>query len=410
MAGERKKGRKVNGEGSIYQRSSDGLWVASAYVYVSSGRIERRSRYARSFEEARAKLVRLQSNNEQGIPVPDRTMTVREYMEHWLSVVKEEKRLTTFHGYESVVRLHIVPALGKKRLDRLTGADVRHFMGVVRAKCLCCTNGRHARRKAGADPCCRDGHPCCGRHPSPRQVQYIHAVLRNALSNAEREELVSRNVAKLVKVSTPKYKIGKGLRVNQAKALLTEAEGTRWYALYVTAATLGLRHGELLGLRWEDVDFERATLTVAQTVARAAGQLYVGPAKSDASESTIPLPKVTRRVLEAHRERQGKERADAGEAWRDRGLVFPSTIGTPMEPRNLNRHFAILRERAGLPDVRLHDLRHTMVSLLLDLGTPPHVVQAIARHAHVDITMAIYAHTNLDAMRQALDAIEWEDL
>jgi integrase len=86
------------------------------------------------------------------------------------------------------------------------------------------------------------------------------------------------------------------------------------------------------------------------------------------------------------------------------------TIGTPMEPRNLNRHFEGLRVTAELPDVRLHDLRHTGVSLLLDLGTPPHVVQAIARHAHVDITMAIYAHTNLDAMRQALDAIEWEDL
>ena len=86
------------------------------------------------------------------------------------------------------------------------------------------------------------------------------------------------------------------------------------------------------------------------------------------------------------------------------------TIGTPMEPRNLNRHFEGLRVTAELPDVRLHDLRHTGVSLLLDLGTPPHVVQAIARHAHVDITMAIYANTNLDAMRQALDAIEWEDL
>jgi integrase len=200
------------------------------------------------------------------------------------------------------------------------------------------------------------------------------------LSNAEREELVMRNVAKLVKVPTPRYKIGKGLTVAQAKTLLDAAKETRWYALYVTAATLGLRHGELLGLRWQDIDVGRATLTVAQTVARAAGQLYVGPAKSDASEATIPLPKVTRRVLEAHRRRQDDERP-AAHRWEDHDLVFPSTIGTPMEPRNLNRHFEGLRVTAGLPDVRLHDLRHTVVSLLLDLGTPPHVVQAIARHA-----------------------------
>jgi len=90
--------------------------------------------------------------------------------------------------------------------------------------------------------------------------------------------------------------------------------------------------------------------------------------------------------------------------------VFPTTVGTPIEPRSLNRHFHGIRTRAGLPDVRLHDFRHTVVSLLLELGTPPHVVQAIARHADLDVTLSIYAHTNLDAMRQALDAIEWEDL
>ncbi|GAA4774935.1 site-specific integrase [Actinomycetospora chlora] len=406
---ERKRGKKVNGEGSIYQRASDGLWLGSAYVYTASGRIERKYVSAKSFDDVKDKLLRLQSNNEQGIPVPDRSMTVAEYMEHWLSIVKVERRLTTYHGYESVVRLHIVPILGKKRLDRLMGADVRQFINTVRGKCLCCTNGRHARRKPKQPACCRPGLPCCERRPTPRQVQYVHAVLRNALGNAEREELVMRNVAKLVKVPTPKYKVGKGLTVRQAKTLLEAAKGTRWYALYVTAATLGLRHGELLGLRWQDIDFERATLTVAQTVARAAGELYIGPAKSDASESTIPLPKVTRRVLEEHRRHQDDERTSASR-WEDHDLVFPSTIGTPREPRNLNRHFAELRERVGMPDVRLHDLRHTVVSLLLDLGTPPHVVQAIARHAHIDVTMAIYAHTNLDAMRQALDAIEWEDL
>ncbi|HYH31389.1 MAG TPA: site-specific integrase, partial [Pseudonocardia sp.] len=117
--------------------------------------------------------------------------------------------------------------LGKKRLDRLMGADVRQFISTVRAKCLCCTNGRHARRKPKQPACCRPGLPCCERRPAPRQVKYVHAVLRNALGNAEREELVMRNVAKLVKVPTPRYKVGKGLTVAQAKTLLEAAKGTR---------------------------------------------------------------------------------------------------------------------------------------------------------------------------------------
>lgn len=407
---DRGRKRKVNGEGTIFQRSSDGLWIGAAYVHTASGRIERKRVSSRSFEETRAKLVRLQSNNEQGIPVPDKSVTVADYMAHWLAGVAQERRPTTHQGYETVVRLHIVPILGKKRLDRLTGADVRHFMATVRAKCLCCANGKNAWRNPGGEPCCRDGHPCCKRHPTVRHVQFIHAVLRNALQSAWREELVPRNVAQLVKVPTPKYKVGRGLPVSEAKALLKAAEGTRWYPLYVTAATLGLRHGELLGLRWQDLDFEGATLTVEQTVARAGGRLYIGPAKTDESAATIPLPKVTRRVLLEHRRRQEEERAFAREVWQNHDLVFPSSIGTPMEPRNLSREFTKLRERAGMPGVRLHDLRHTVVSLLLDLGTPPHVVQAIARHADIDVTMTIYAHTNLDAMRQALDAIEWEDL
>lgn len=131
--------------------------------------------------------------------------------------------------------------------------------------------------------------------------------------------------------------------------------------------------------------------------------------KTRASNAVVPLPKITRRAILERRKAWHAEKVAAGECWQDHDLVFCTQIGTPIEPRALNRDFDKLRVRAGLPGVRLHDLRHTVVSLLLDLGTPPHVVQAIARHADIDVTMTIYAHTNLDAMRQALDAIDWED-
>lgn len=153
----------------------------------------------------------------------------------------------------------------------------------------------------------------------------------------------------------------------------------------------------------------RGTLTVAQDGAADRREFLVDDPKSEASDATVPLPKITRRDLLAHRDRQDKGRIEAGEdVWQDHGLVFPTSVGTPIGPRSLNRHFDGIRTRAGLPGVQLHDLMHTVVTLLLELRTPPHVVQAIARHADLDVTLAIYAHPNLDAMSEALDKIDWK--
>jgi len=402
---DKERRRRANGEGSIYRRASDNRWVGSAYVYTATGQRKRRPVYGASFDEVRQKLDKLKGNSANGVLVPDRSTSLRDYLEYWLREIAAHRRASTVRGYESAVRLHIIPVLGAKRLDKLTGADVRHLVAICRQKCLCCTNGYDKNREK-AKQCCSAGH-CCGRTPSRRQIQYIHAVLRNALSNAEREELITRNVAKLVQIPTPRYKVGKGLPVNDVKRLLAAAKGTRFYPIYVLAATLGLRRGELLGLRWSDIDFAKNTLQVAQTVQRVSGRLIIDETKTDASDAVIPLPKITRAVLLEHREHHAKMRDDAGELWTDHDLVFTTSIGTPIEPRSLNTHWEGIRVQAELPGVRLHDLRHTVVSLLLELGTPPHVVQAIARHADLDVTMRIYAHTNLDTMREALDKIDW---
>jgi integrase len=221
-----------------------------------------------------------------------------------------------------------------------------------------------------------------------------------------REELISRNVATLVRVPSPRYKVGKGLSVEQVRAILKAAEGHRLYPLYVVAATMGLRRGELLGMRWSDLDMNKGTLIIEQTVQRAGGKLVLSGAKTEGSESPLPLPEWTWLVLLEHQEAQQIERERLAAVWQDHGLVFPSEVGTPTEPRNLNRHFANLRAAAGLPTVRLHDMRHTVVSMLMDLGVPPHLVQAVARHADVKLNLKVYSHTNLDAMRQALGKLD----
>ena len=231
-------------------------------------------------------------------------------------------------------------------------------------------------------------------------------MLRNALSSAERDELVTRNVAKLVQIPTPRYKVGKGLRVTDVKKILREAVDPALRALRGRRDARPPPRGAA-GAALEDLDLDRATLTVAQTVQRVAGQATRRRHQIGGSDATVPLPKVTGGVPVEHRQRQDKERLTRTTLAGPWSRV-PDSVGTPIEPRSLNRHFHGIRTRAGLPDVRLHDLRHTVVSLLLALGTPPYIVQAIARHADLDVTLSIYAHTNLDAMREALDKIDWE--
>jgi integrase len=247
------------------------------------------------------------------------------------------------------------------------------------------------------------------------------------LSRPPYEEVIPRNVAKLVKVPTPKYKVNRGLAVEQARAVLRAAEGERLYALYVLALCLGLRRGELLGLRWEDVDFvsctacdgegdedcetckgtgvERATLEVVQTVQRIRGELRFVPPKTEDSTRTVPLPLICIVALCEHMIRQADEQATAGEDWRDHGLIFPSVLGTPMEPDNLRRSWGRIRTKAGLIEVRFHDTRHTCVSLLLDLGVPPHIVRDIVGHSDIEVTMTIYAHTALTEKQQAINKL-----
>lgn len=387
--------RRANGEGTISPRK-DGRYEVKAYVLTTSGRLERKSAYARSYDEARKKLTELLRQSDQGIPVASASWTVAEYLTYWLQhVVKQERRPKTYQGYEGVVRLHLIPGLGKKRLAELTAREVRVFITQIREECQCC--------KHGAKQCCaKQPRECCQTKLSTRMVQSIHAVLRNALECAVREEIIPRNVAKLVKVTTPRYKVNRGLTTAQARAVLRAAADRRLYALYVLALCLGLRRGELLGLRWIDVDLDGEKLEVVQTLQRVRGQLRFVQPKTEDSARTVPLPKFCVLALREHRKRQFAERSQAWPDWEDHGLIFPSRRGTPMEPDNLRRSWGAIRQAAGLGPTRFHDLRHTAVTLLLDLGVPPHIVREIVGHSDIEVTMTIYAHVSLDDKREAL--------
>jgi integrase len=237
-------------------------------------------------------------------------------------------------------------------------------------------------------------------------VSYIRAVLRSALSQAVVDGLVQRNVAALAKPPRIPRSEVRSLTPDEATALLTTARGDRLWALWVIALSLGLRRSELLGLMWAGVDLEHGTVRVSRGVQRVGGQLVLDELKSASSHRTLPLPRVAGRALKEHRTRQAAERLHIGRAWADLDLVFCTEIGTPLDPRNLNRSFRSLLIRAGVgvvlvekdgetrwvTRVRLHDLRHSCASFLLAQGASPRVVMEILGHSGIAVTMNTYAH------------------
>lgn len=375
--------KRANGEGTIAPRP-DGRYVGAAFVPVTGGGRRRVFVYGRTRAEARDKLDDLLRKAADGIPRAKERQTVGEYLDYWLEhVVKPERRATTYKGYETMVRVHIKPVLGKKKLDELGPTDVRRLLAALREKGT-------------------TGHGGGPRNLSPRMVQFAHAVLRNALSNAVREELVSRNAAKLVKMSNPEYDVGAGLDPIAARALLVKIADDRLFALYLCAIVLGLRRGELLGLTWTAVDLDGGRLAVRQALSWVDGRAVIQPPKTRASRRVIPLPDVVVLALREHQKRQDAERAEAGETWEETGFVFSTRRGRPMSPYTLVKYWHDVRASAGLGTLRFHDLRHTAVSLLLALGVPPHVVREIAGHSDIKVTMMVYAHGNLTEKAAAL--------
>src|SRR5690606_6714308 len=223
--------------------------------------------------------------------------------------------------------------------------------------------GRRVRKDArpivGARCCAMKPKECCEDFLSQGTIRYIHRVLKVALQDAVRDEILAENVAQKVAISQkyrPRFVPWSGA---EARQFLAAARTDRWYALYAVALSLGLRRGEALGLRWVDVDFASGLLHIRQAVTRVDGKLTIGLVKTDDSDRTVALPPTCVSVLRAHQEQQNAEREAAGGRWQEHGLVFTTRIGTPIEPRNVNRHFAKLCEQAGVRPIRFHDLRHS---------------------------------------------------
>ena len=352
--------KRGQGEGSISQRK-DGRYMAR----LSVGDGKRLTFYGETREEVRDLLVTAQANKLKGTLVTGPRQTVTQFLESWLSdVAGPGVRPGTALRYQEIVELHVVPTLGKLTLSKLTP---QHLSATYKL---------------------------LGETLSAATVGHVHRVLHRALETAVRWGYVGRNPCDLVDPPKARRQEMHALNTEQVKTLLAAAQGDELEALYVLALTTGMRQGELLGLKWADVDLAAGTLQVQRSIGRVPGKGWVeSEPKTAKGRRSIVLIPLAVNALKRHRAGQLQARLLAGLEWEDRDLVFCNAFGRPIEEPNLRaRSFKPLLKKAGLPDIRFHDLRHSAASLLFALGVHPKIVQEQLGHSAISITLDTYSH------------------
>jgi integrase len=368
--------RRPNGEGSIYRRSSDGLWVGSLTITDPGAPRKRRPVYGKSRPEVQRKLATLRRQYLETGTLPNANLTVAAWMTTWLDDIAGERlRPSTMTSHRQKVRLYINPLIGKHRLDKLTPDHIR---GMYREM---------------AD-----------RGLSMNTRRQTHAILSRALTVAVREGKVARNPAQMMDGPPPETAEIDALNATEIAALIEAMVGDRMESRWLAALHLGLRQGEALGLGWDQVDLEDGTLSVVRSLGRVPGKgLVMGPPKSKKSVRTVPLTAPLAASLARRREAWEAERQEPGHV--DLGLVWGQPSGRAMDPRRDWQAWKELLARAEVRDVRLHDARHAAATALGALGVPPQVMSQILGHAQITTTM-LYTHTDLTAMREAIGRLD----
>jgi integrase len=371
---QRKK-RAVN-EGSIRKRA-DGKWEARLTYYDRPKRTQR-SFYGQTQSEARQKMKAAQKLLDDGASIAPEKQTVAQYLQEWLGTHLEPKvRPKTYRSYKQTVEQHLIPDLGKHKLQKMTSQHVQSYIT--------------RKLQSGL---------------STRTVQYHMEVLRNALNRAVKWQLLTRNVVTLVDLPRPQDKQFHWFTPQEARQFLDAVQGDRLEALYTVAVSLGLRQGEILGLRWQDVDLESGILEVRNQLQRLEGSLTLVPLKTDRSRRTVPLPRFAVDTLRKHRVLQQTEQLAARNWSNDLDLVFTTPLGTPIDARNLVRQFERHLKTAGLPRIRFHDLRHTAANLLHAQGVEPRTIMQTLGHSQISLTMNTYSRVIPALQQDAADRMD----
>ena len=366
------------GEGTVLQRN-DGRWVATLSMGYVGGRRIRASAYANNYKEASEKLIELRKRKNQGLPLPSNKLTVGQFLGVWLANKKSNVRPSTFKSYSDIVRVHIEPALGSIVLAKLSPMNVQTLLTRLRETDL-----------------------------SSRRVKYVYVVLRSALAVARRQHLVVENVAELVDPPSAKpSRESLPLTPTEVPVFLKAIEGHPKRALFVVALGLGLRQGEILGLRWSDLDFDKREVSVARQAQRiGSGPAELVEVKTKAGRRTVSLPALVASALKDQRIAREEDAKAAGKELAADDLVFVNRAGGPVSGFVANQAFQRVLKRAGLPTRPFHALRHSAASLLIFQGSSAKEVQVLLGHANIQLTLDTYTHMFAEAKRATADRMD----
>ncbi len=372
--------RRANGEGSVY-KTKDGKWVASIDLGWVDGKRKRRTFQTRTQSEALSKLKEFQPGKIQGRQLASELLTVGQYLDRWLEErVPGTVSIRTEEIYERVVRLYLTKHLGKIRLNRLSPADVSSMMTALGSQGL-----------------------------SPSTKRMARATLRRALRMAEQDGLVTKNVAAIAEGPKMDHKEGRTLNQEEAQLFLTACKSHRLGTAYALALSLGLRRGEIIGLKWTDIEQNKDSvlLSIRRQIVRDNAGVRLSELKTRGSRRVLHLSPPLVQLLEAHRLSQEEEARLRGDAWHNElNLIFTSTTGTPLDPGNFGRCVSKIAEKAGIGHWSIHELRHSCASLMFSTGVPLESVSDQLGHASTGITKSIYVHLLPGSGAKAAKAME----
>ena len=366
--------RRANGEGNLRKRK-DGRWEGryTAGRDPETGRAIYKNVLGKTQAEAKAKL-KAAIEEAKGLDAAKAgRYTVGQWMEEWFEhYAKVKVRPSSHQTYRGYIDNHIKPSIGKIQLEKLTSLELQKFY----KKLL--TNGRVDRLESRYQ----------AKGLSPKTVRNIHQIISSAMNLAREQKLIAVNPAEGCALPRLEHREMKTLPVEQLQSFLREAKDSGVFELYYLELVTGLRRGELLGLKWEDIDLERGDLRVRRQIARINGEVVEAPLKTKNAYRTLPLAEDTIDVLKAQRKKTGDG-------------PFPSPTGGPISPDSVLHMLHRVLKRAGLPRIRFHDLRHTFATLALQNGVDVKTVSGMLGHFSAGFTLDTYAHVTTASRRQA---------
>jgi integrase len=366
--------RRGKGEGSIYKRQ-DGRWAADITI---EGR-RRKTLYGRTREEVHEKLLTAQHEKRQGLLRTGPKQTVKAYLNFWLEEMHRPKiKVSTYALYRQNLDNHLIPALGHIQLHRLTTDQVQS---------LCADKLKNGFRSG--------------------TVRLMYRILHVALKDAVRKKRLALNVCDAVDLPRLIQHEIQPLTMEQAQKLLDAARQSRLECLLTVAIVTGMRLGELLALRWSEINLTRGILQVRHTVNLIKGfGITESEPKTESSKRSIILPPFVIDALVQHRASQNEARIKAGAKWQELGLVFPNTQGGYFRRPKLHTMYKKLLKEAGLPDIRFHDLRHSAATIFLSMGIHPKIVQEVLGHSDITLTLSVYSHVLPSMQQEAMNRMD----